>query len=71
MYWREKNKEVDVVLKKGDRLVTLEVKSGAFVRVHSGLEIFRRPWTETTTWQIGECGLSGEEFVQSDLDGLL
>ena len=39
-YWRERNREVDYVLKKGRMVVALEVKSGRAPLAHSGLAAF-------------------------------
>ncbi|RQD76536.1 ATP-binding protein, partial [Desulfonatronospira sp. MSAO_Bac3] len=43
-YWREKNREVDFVLKKGNRLAAIEVKSGQFSKAHSGVGAFQKHW---------------------------
>ncbi len=69
-YWREKNKEVDFVLKKGDRLVALEIKSGLVSRSHSGLRMFQNHWPDARTWIIGEGGLSLDEFLRTRLEEL-
>ena len=39
-YWREGNREVDFVLKKGHSLTAIEVKSSMSYEKHSGLEAF-------------------------------
>ena len=69
-YWRERNQEVDFVLKKGRKLVALEVKSGVYATRPSGLKAFQKVWPEAKTWLIGSGGIPVEEFLKSDLEAL-
>lgn len=69
-YWREKNKEVDFVLQKGEQIAALEVKSGTVPKRHPGLELFRKRCPRAFTWIVGEEGLSVEDFLRSGLSRL-
>lgn len=69
-YWREKNNEVDFVLKKGQRLAALEVKSSSFEQSHKGLEQFRKRWPEAKTWIVGPGGIGLEDFFRGDIEEL-
>lgn len=69
-YWREKNNEVDFVLKNGQRLVALEVKSSSFEPSHKGLEQFRKSWPEAKTWIVGPGGIGLEDFLRSNIEQL-
>ena len=66
-YWRERNKEVDFVLKKGHRLVALEVKTVSVGKPHTGLVQFQKHWPETMSWIISPDGLDLADFLNSDL----
>ena len=69
-YWREKNREVDFVLKKGNRLAAIEVISGHFSKTHSGLGAFQKQWPESKAWIIGKGGLQLSDFMKSRLEML-
>jgi len=62
-YWREGNNEVDFVLKKGDKLVALEVKSGAKA-INKGMQIFKEKFRPNTMLIVGTSGISYEEFLK-------
>lgn len=70
-YWREKNLEVDFVLRKGDKLAALEVKSGIRKEKLLGLELFCKTFPGSKPFLIGSGGLSPEEFFQIDLNHLV
>jgi len=40
-YWRERDYEVDYIVKYGDKLIAIEVKSGKKIKDLSGLNIFK------------------------------
>jgi predicted AAA+ superfamily ATPase len=62
-YWREGNREVDFVLKRGAVLVALEVKSGRTPTVHSGLAAFAEAFEPTRTLLVGGDGVALEDFL--------
>jgi len=69
-YWRDRNKEVDFVLRKGNRLAALEVKTSIMGRTHSGLGSFLKRRPETRAWVIGPDGLDLTDFFRCDLRSL-
>ena len=65
-YWRERNDEVDFVLKKKETIVALEVKSNA-EKNNTGLQKFKAMFNPKEVLVIGEGGLPVEEFLAMDL----
>lgn len=62
-YWRESPHEVDFVLQHGQRLLTVEVKSGRRKRNVSGLVMFKKRFPSADTMIVGTGGVSFEEFL--------
>ncbi|MAG31013.1 MAG: AAA family ATPase [Deltaproteobacteria bacterium] len=62
-YWREGNREVDFVLRKGRTVVGLEVKSGRAPLAHSGLAAFGKTFQVKRTLLVGGDGIPIEEFL--------
>lgn len=62
-YWREGNREVDFVLKRGRTVVGIEVKSGRAPRAHSGLAAFTTAFKPKRTLLVGGDGIPLEEFL--------
>lgn len=65
-YWRERNDEVDFVLRKKGSVVAVEVKSNAEKNT-AGLETFKRMFSPRTTLIVGDGGISAEEFLSMDI----
>lgn len=65
-YWRERNDEVDFVLRKKGSVVAIEVKSNAEKNT-AGLETFKRTFNPRTTLIVGDGGISAEEFLSMDI----
>lgn len=61
-YWREKYKEVDYILKKKSRIVTIEVKSNSET-YNAGLEEIRKKYHPYATMVVGEGGMKVEDFL--------
>ena len=61
-WWRERNKEVDFVIKKGSRLTAIEVKSGKVKKVGGSLE-FKKLYPEALSLIVGSTNLSLEDFL--------
>jgi predicted AAA+ superfamily ATPase len=70
-YWREGNREVDFVLRKGRTLVGIEVKSGRAPLAHSGLAAFREVFKPKRTLLVGDDGIPVEEFLSRPVAGWL
>ncbi len=62
-YWRERNREVDFVLKKGRRVVTIEVKSGRAPAALTGMQAFNEAFRPDRLLLIGGDGIPIEEFL--------
>ena len=62
-YWREGNREVDFVVRKGRTVVGLEVKSGRVPLAHSGLAVFGEAFKPRRTLLVGGDGIPVEEFL--------
>ena len=72
LYWREDNKkECDYVLKKGQSLVAIEVKSSS-AKDTSGFEKFKDLYGEhiTSAFIVGPEGLPLEDFFSLDMKKL-
>ncbi len=63
-YWREASKEVDFVLKKGDRLVAVEVKSGRRRESLPGQAAFDKAFAPSVKLLVGSGGIPVDEFLQ-------
>lgn len=64
-YWRQGNDEVDYVLRKEDKVISLEVKSGHSAK-RSGMDAFSRIYKPDKVFLVGEKGISIEEFLTED-----
>ncbi len=63
LYWRQGNDEVDFVLKKGEKVIGLEVKSSSAKRT-SGMKAFSGQFHTDKVLLIGDGGLPWQEFMQ-------
>ena len=68
-YWRERNYEVDFVLRKRGSSVAIEVKSNAEKRT-DGLERFRQQFNPQSSFIVGDGGINAEEFLTMDISKL-
>lgn len=69
-YWREKNQEVDFVLRKGKKIIALEVKSSLKKETLSGMNAFINMYAPSKALLIGNQGIPIEEFLSSPIDSL-
>lgn len=65
-YWRERDFEVDYVLRKNGILIAIEVKSNAEKRTE-GLEKFRQLFNPKSAFIIGDRGICAEDFFTMDV----
>lgn len=70
-YWREDNQEVDFVLKKGDKITAIEIKSGHVGISHSGLDTFVEKFNPQAIFLVGDEGFTVEEFLKTPLNQLI
>jgi len=68
-YWREGNYEVDFVLKKGSKLISLEVKSGT-MRNNEGQLQFANRFKTFKTIVVSNDTISWKEFIKLEINGL-
>jgi hypothetical protein len=62
-YWRERNREVDFVVRAGRRMVAIEVKSGRKRNAFSGMDEFAKAFHPHRVLLIGGEGIPLEEFL--------
>ncbi|MFN2287307.1 MAG: DUF4143 domain-containing protein [Chromatocurvus sp.] len=62
-YWREKNREVDFVLRAGRRLLAIEVKSGRRHDALPGMAAFIDAFSPHRTLLVGGDGIGLEAFL--------
>jgi uncharacterized protein len=67
-YWRERNREVDFVVRSARSLVAIEVKSGRAPTAFPGLEAFRTAFAPTRSLIVGGDGIPLEEFLSTPVD---
>lgn len=65
-YWRERNDEVDFILRKKGTLVAIEVKSNAEKNT-SGLEKFKEMFHPQNAFIVGEGGIIVDDFLSMDI----
>lgn len=65
-YWRERNDEVDFILRKKNSVVAIEVKSNAEKRTE-GLDKFRQLFNPRTSFVVGDGGIGAEDFLSMDI----
>jgi len=64
-YWRHNNEEVDYVLKKGEKVIAIEVKSG-ITKFTKGMDTFRKEYNPTKILLVGTSGLLWQDFLEMD-----
>ena len=62
-YWRERNHEVDFILRQGRHLTAIEVKSGRNKGALTGLHKFKEHYTHATPLVVGTGGVALEDFL--------
>ena len=69
-YWREDNEEVDFVLRRADKLLAIEVKSGKR-QSNSGLSTFRQMYNPQHSLVVGGQALPLEDLFKGNIASLL
>ena len=67
-YWRDNNREVDFVLRKGKKLAAIEVKSGGIPASFPGLDAFSKAFHPTKSLIVGTSGLALERFLSMPVE---
>lgn len=68
-YWRERNDEVDFVLRRKGRVVAIEVKSNA-EKTTIGLDKFKALFKPHRAFIVGRGGMPAEDFLSMDINAL-
>lgn len=68
-YWRERNDEVDFILRKKGAVVAIEIKSNAEKRTE-GLDKFRQLFKPQSSFIVGDGGIGVEDFLLMDIQKL-
>lgn len=64
-YWREKNAEVDFVMRRGDMLTAIEVKSGRVRDTLPGMDAFAHAFKPGRTLLVGGQGIPVDKFLST------
>jgi uncharacterized protein len=67
-YWRERNREVDFVVRAGRIVIAIEVKSGRAPDAFAGLGAFAEAFKPKRTLLVGGDGISLEEFLTKSVE---
>ena len=62
-YWRDRNREVDFIVRKGSRLIAVEVKSGRPRNMFPGIEAFSCAFRPQRKLLVGGDGIPLEDFL--------
>lgn len=62
-YWRERNREVDFIVKKGRAVLAIEVKSGRRREALPGLAAFLEAFPKSRPLLVGADGVTVERFL--------
>ena len=65
-YWRERDDEVDFILRKKGSVIAIEVKSNAEKKT-AGLEKFKQLFQPKKAFIVGDGGISIEDFLSMDI----
>lgn len=68
LYWRERNKEVDFVLRRGRAVVPIEVTSASSKGRLSGMDAFAKSFSPRRRLLVGGQGIPLEEFLDTAPD---
>ena len=70
-YWREGDKEVDFVIKYGEALTVIEVKSGSIATRNSGMDLFVKQFSPSRVLLVGEQGIPLIDFLSAPIADFL
>ncbi len=68
-YWRERDNEVDFILRKKGKVVAVEVKSNAEKNT-VGLDVFRERFKPHAAFIVGSGGINAEDFLTIEIEKL-
>ncbi|MDP7006001.1 MAG: ATP-binding protein [Phycisphaerales bacterium] len=65
-YWRDRNKEIDFILRRGDAIVAIEVGTGKgkpSLQKHGGIISFSKKFDVTKSILVGQNGIALDQFL--------
>lgn len=69
-YWREDRDEIDFVVKHGEKLLAIEVKTG-FEYGGKAFEVFKKKYPKAQALLVGEYGVSVEKFLSTPINDFI
>ncbi len=70
-YWRDRNREVDFVVRAGKHIVAIEVKGGHARHALPGMTAFAQAFRPTRKLLVGGDGLAVETFLSMPIEDWL
>lgn len=67
-YWRDRNREVDFVVRMGRRLIAIEVKSGRAPETLPGMQAFNEAFKPDRLLLVGGDGIAVEDFLRLPIE---
>lgn len=67
-YWRERNREVDFVVRAGRTVTAIEVKSGRRRETPAGMDAFAGAFKSARRLLVGGDGIALEEFLEKPVE---
>lgn len=67
-YWRERNHEVDFVIRQGAKTIAVEVKSGRNKGALAGLNVFSSSFSGAASLVVGTGGIPLERFLSAPVE---
>ena len=67
-YWRERSREVDFIVRAGDALTAIEVKSGRSADSLPGMAAFEKKFPSARKLLVGGDGIALEEFLSQPVE---
>ncbi len=67
-YWRDRNREVDFVVRKGESVTAIEVKSGRRGESLPGMDAFTATFHPSRTLLVGGDGIAIEDFLSRPVE---
>ncbi|CAG0940067.1 hypothetical protein GALLN_00840 [Gallionellaceae bacterium] len=67
-YWRERNREVDFVVRAGRRLIAIEVKSGRVRDALPGMQAFKEAFKPDSLLLVGGDGIAVDDFLRMPVE---
>jgi predicted AAA+ superfamily ATPase len=69
-YWRNGDQEVDFILRGGERVVAIEVKSNRASISGHGMDAFVQQFSPERIMLVGESGIPVHEFLASSVPSI-